>query len=155
MAIELILGCASGAFSIVPLLAIDFIAPRATSMLPCYAELMWIVCAIIDEAMSSKVITVGTTIYHGVWWRMRTEAIKLGLVPGFHPSSEIQRAGTDGTLTGEAVIEPGDNVMVWCDYSHIEMGMWTDIQHMRYVLEPGETTPPAGLVAGLRLSNQA
>ena len=29
-------------------------------------------------------------------------------------------------------------VFRWCDYGHIGMGLWTDTQHMGYVLKPGE-----------------
>jgi hypothetical protein len=34
-------------------------------------------------------------------------------------------------------------------------GLWTDTQHMGYVLAPGETSVPAGIAAGLAASNRA
>jgi hypothetical protein len=38
---------------------------------------------------------------------------------------------------------------------HIGAGLWTDTQHMGYVLAPGETSVPAGIAAGLAASNRA
>lgn len=136
-----------------PLLAMDFIAVRAPTMLPYYVVLMQQAHAIIREAFSTRVINVGTTTAAAVQWWMREQTITRRLAPGFHPSFSIQRQGVPGDLDGDTVIVPGD--LLWCDYGHIGMDLWTDTQHMGYVLKPGETQVPAGLAAGLSLSNKA
>ena len=84
---------------------------------------------------------------------MREAVIRRGLAAGFHPSFAIQRRGVPGTLSGATVIEKGD--FLWCDFGHIGMGLWTDTQHMGYVLADGEEGVPAGFLAGLAKSNRA
>jgi Xaa-Pro aminopeptidase len=50
------------------------------------------------------------------------------------------------------VIQRGD--VLHCDFGLVALGLNTDTQHMGYVLRPGETAPPAGLLAALRNSNR-
>jgi hypothetical protein len=40
--------------------------------------------------------------------------------------------------------------MLHTDFGIVYMGFSTDTQHNAYVLKPGETAAPAGLVAGLK-----
>jgi Xaa-Pro aminopeptidase len=52
----------------------------------------------------------------------------------------------------DAVIEPGD--LVHCDVGLSSLGLRTDTQRNGYVLRPGETAAPAGLVAAMALGNR-
>ena len=55
-------------------------------------------------------------------------------------------------MFGDTVIQEGD--FLWCDFGIISMGLWTDSQHVGYVLRSGETEPPRGLTDGVRKSNR-
>jgi len=136
-----------------PTLALDFIALRAPTMITYYRELMVEAHSIIGEAFSTRVIQVGTTTCDDVRWWMREKILERKLAAGFHPSFSIQRQGVDGDLSGNTIIQPGD--LLWCDFGHIGMGLWTDTQHMGYVLKESETEVPQGLAQGLVLSNKA
>ena len=73
----------------VPNLALDFVALRPPTMVPLYGELMEIAHDIIETAMSSAVITPGTTTCSDVQWWMRERIAQVGLRPGFHPSFDV------------------------------------------------------------------
>eukprot|EP00038_Savillea_parva_P016511 m.17026 g.17026 ORF g.17026 m.17026 type:complete len:450 (+) comp3449_c0_seq1:2-1351(+) len=138
----------------VPLLALDFIALRAPTMLVYYQAMMATVHTILAEAFSTRVIQAGVTTCDDVRWWLRDETIRRGFQPGFHPSFSLQRRGeVDKTLSGDTVIQGGD--VLWADFGVIGMGLWTDTQHMGYVLREGETAVPAGLAAGFQQANRA
>eukprot|EP00040_Diaphanoeca_grandis_P017312 m.90078 g.90078 ORF g.90078 m.90078 type:complete len:463 (+) comp26363_c0_seq1:154-1542(+) len=136
-----------------PLLALDFIALRAPSMITYYRSLTMEAHAIIEGAFTTRVITVGVTTCNDVRWWMREQILEKKLAAGFHPSFNIQRQGVQGSLSDDTVILRGD--LLWCDFGHIGMGLWTDTQHMGYVLNENEEDIPAGLVQGFALSNKA
>jgi Xaa-Pro aminopeptidase len=65
----------------------------------------------------------------------------------------VQRDGSsEADLGDDPVILPGD--LLHCDVGIIAMGLHTDTQHNAYVLRPGETEAPRGLVEALRRSNR-
>ena len=55
-------------------------------------------------------------------------------------------------LRDDTVIEPGD--LLWTDLGITYLRLSTDTQHLAYVLKPGETEAPAGLVQGLADTNR-
>jgi Xaa-Pro aminopeptidase len=52
----------------------------------------------------------------------------------------------------DAVVSPGD--LVHCDVGLSSLGLMTDTQRNGYVLRPGESVAPAGLVAALAVGNR-
>lgn len=118
--------------------------------------------SIIVEAMSAAVITPGVTTCADVSWWMWEKAVSLGFDCWFQPSFGVQRAGVVGTgpngplssatLTDDTVIERGD--FLWTDFGIDYAGLHTDMQHMGYVLNIGESGPPPGLLAGLKVTNR-
>ncbi|WP_369137535.1 M24 family metallopeptidase [Modestobacter versicolor] len=116
---------------------------------------------VIDEAYSPAVITVGRTTAADVAWWIRQRFADLGVAGWFQPTVGLQRAGSPlaeerGTavpsVPWDAVIEAGD--LVHCDVGLSTLGLMTDTQRNGYVLRPGETGPPAGLVAALAVGNR-
>lgn len=135
-----------------PALPIYFLALRLPAMLPRYRDAMVLAHGIIEEAMSSAVVSPGVTTCEDVSWWMWEAGRALGFPLSFKPSFGVQRLGEEGTLSGDTVIERGD--FLWCDLGLIVMNLWTDTQHMGYVLREGESAPPAGLLAGLAQTNR-
>ena len=108
--------------------------------------------AIIEEALSRKVITPSKTTAADVQWWYRERLSELGLKPWFHPSIAVQREGAQGMLDGDTIIMPGD--LVWTDFGITYLRLNTDTQRLAYVLKPGELEVPEGLAAGLAASNR-
>jgi Xaa-Pro aminopeptidase len=103
---------------------------------------------ILRRGLSREAISPGvTTTDDLVWWYRQTVA-DAGLGSWFQPSVTIQRRGDSNSL----VIDGGDLLHV--DFGIVHEDMCTDQQEHAYVLEPGESRPPAGLTAGLRAANQ-
>ncbi|MCA9764514.1 MAG: aminopeptidase P family protein, partial [Gemmatimonadetes bacterium] len=114
---------------------------------------------IVRRALSDEVITPGRTtvgdvrnwLYDALWAH--------GVRTWFQPDLRIQRHGgglptSRGFLAvapESTVIRPGDVVHI--DFGISYMGFDTDWQKMAYVLRPGETEAPAGLVAAMRNTN--
>ena len=146
----------------VPELAIDFIAIRAPLMEERYRMIEETVHAIIGEAFSSAVITPGRTTTDDVRWWLREKVQELGMTTWFMPSVAVQRhnvkqnvdgnVGSGARPQGDTVIERGD--LLWCDFGVIAMRLKTDTQHLGYVLREGESSPPDGLLNGIRTSNR-
>ena len=135
----------------VPELAIEFIATRVPEMQDRYRNIQETVHAVIGEAFSSAVITPGVTTTEDVQWWFRERVQELGMTAWFHPSVSVQRAA-EVPLEGSVVIERGD--LIWCDFGVVAMRLKTDTQHLGYVLREGESSPPEGLIEGLRTSNR-
>jgi len=105
----------------------------------------------IDEAFSRAVITPGTTTALDVAWWIRQRFHDLGVDPWFQPTVDVQRAGLPG-VHEDLVVEPGD--LVHGDVGLRTLGLTTDTQRNAYVLRPGETAAPAGLVAAHAVGNR-
>jgi Xaa-Pro aminopeptidase len=133
-------------------LAIRWLETRTEPELALYPDVVRIAHAIMARAFSTEVITPGETMADDVVWWYRDELSRLGLTPWFHPSVGIQREGADGMLSGEVVIQPGD--LLWTDFGLTYLRLSTDTQQLAYVLKPGETEAPAGLVSGLAATNR-
>ena len=142
-------------------LAVGWLETRLPEEIAALHAMNRLVHQVIDEAYSPAVLTVGQTTALDVAWWIRQRFHDLGVDPWFQPTVGLQRAGVPlvdehGTvLPGvpfDAVIEPGD--LVHCDVGLSSLGLTTDTQRNGYVLRPGETAPPAGLVAALRVGNR-
>ncbi len=133
-------------------LAIRWLETRTPAEMAIYPTLMRTAHKLIGEAFSRSVITPGVTTAEQVQWWYRDRLLQLGLEPWFHPSVAIQRKGAKGMLEGEEVIQPGD--LLWTDFGITYLRLNTDMQHLAYVLQPGESKAPAGLRQGLANSNR-
>lgn len=142
----------------VPELAIGFLETRTPEDMAVYGAIMRTAHAIIPEGLSEKVIVPGVTTNQDVVWWYREKLADLRLDAWCQPSVNIQRAEKSTfsiakqTVPEAQVIQPGDLLHV--DFCGGMMGLKTDTQMMAYVLKPGETKAPAGLVAGLADANK-
>lgn len=133
-------------------LAVRWLETRTPGELALYPEVVRIAHSIMARAFSREVITPGATTLEDVSWWYRDELQRLGLKPWFHPSMGLQREGVEGMLRGDVVIEPGD--LLWTDFGMTYLRLNTDTQQLGYVLKPGETEAPEGLVRGLAATNR-
>jgi Xaa-Pro aminopeptidase len=134
-------------------LAVDLVAVRLPGEAQVFGEMTKLNWALIDTMFSSRVVVPGTTRTSDLVWWFRQRVNDLGLGTWFQPSITVQRKGASAEELGEdPVIERGD--VLHCDVGITALGLNTDIQHMAYVLRPGETEAPAGLVAALARSNR-
>jgi Xaa-Pro aminopeptidase len=133
-------------------LSIRWLETRTPSELEIYPGIVQIAHSLLARAFSRAVITPGVTTAEDVQWWYRHELSRLGIQPWFHPSMGLQRAGEEGMLSGDVVIQPGD--LLWTDLGITYLRLSTDTQQLGYVLRPGETAPPEGLVRGLQATNR-
>ena len=142
-------------------LAVGWLETRLPEEIAAMHAMNRLVHQVIDEAYSPAVITVGETTALDVAWWIRQRFADLGVDGWFQPTVDLQRAGSlladeRGTpvpsVPFDAVIEAGD--LVHCDVGLSTLGLMTDTQRNGYVLRPGETTAPAGLVAAMAAGNR-
>ncbi len=114
--------------------------------------------ATIAEAFSDAVITPGVTTLGDVAWFIRGRFESAGLAPWFHPDVNRQWRGADygdsafmGDGNPDAIIRRGD--LLHTDVGLCYLGLCTDTQEMGYVLNLGESAPPAGLQAAMSVGN--
>ena len=120
-----------------------------------YRHVMRFAHEIIAEAFSNKVIVPGITTTDDVVWWMRQRVADYGFGQWFQPSVTIwRRTGvvSDTVAPEHRVIQRGD--MLHTDFGLVYLDLFTDTQHLAYVLLPGESEPPAGLRAGLAAANR-
>ena len=103
---------------------------------------------ILKRAFSNEVITPGKTTLMDVHYWITAERKRLNFEFNFAASLDLQRF-RDGKVISlddadNPVIERGDLLHV--DFGVRQSGVVTDQQKMGYVLKPGESAPPAGLV---------
>jgi Xaa-Pro aminopeptidase len=136
--------------------AIAWLETRTPAEMAVYGEICRIAHEILAQGLSSQVIRPGVTTTDDVAWWYRETIRRRALSTWFHPSVSIQRAGDASGASapgGEAgVILPGDLLHV--DFGITYLRLNTDTQQHAYVLRPGETSPPAGLVAALARANR-
>jgi Xaa-Pro aminopeptidase len=137
-------------------LAIGWLETRSPGEMERYPEACRIGHDIIAEGLSSSVISPGSTTTEDLEWWFRERVRALGLVVWFQPTVSVQRPGGDARSDFSdhpepVVIEAGD--LIHLDFGIVYLGLHTDQQQHAYVLRPGETAPPAGLQAALRIGN--
>ena len=139
-------------------LAIGWLETRTPSEMTVYRQINRIAHTIIAEGLSEAVIQPGVTTTADVQWWYRERIRALKLQTWFHPSVSVQRAeapDADGDFSGPAgttIIQPGDLVHIDLGITYLRLN--TDTQRDAYVLRPGETAPPEGLQAALRVGNR-
>lgn len=133
-------------------LSVGWLETRTPAEMKIYPGIMRLAHAVIGEALSDKVIKPGVTTTDDVVWFYRQRLAGLGLTPWFHPSVGVQRAGMEGIMEGDTVIQKGD--LIWTDFGITYLRLNTDTQHLAYVLKDGETQAPAGLRAGMAAANK-
>jgi Xaa-Pro aminopeptidase len=134
-------------------LPVDLIAARLPDEQRFFHDLAQLTWAVIDTMFSERVISPGTTRTSDLVWYFRQRVNDFGLGTWFQPSVDVQRRGvTDEQLGEDPVIERGD--VLHCDVGITALRLNTDIQHLAYVLQQGESLPPSGLVQALRRSNR-
>jgi Xaa-Pro aminopeptidase len=143
------------------LLAVGWLETRLPEEIAALQNLNRLVHEVIDEAFSPAVVVAGETRAVDVAWWLRQRLHDLGVEPWFQPTVTLQRAGVElveqhgarlPAVPYDAVIEPGD--LVHCDVGLASLGLATDTQRAAYVLAPGETSAPEGLVAALHAGNR-
>jgi len=112
---------------------------------------------ILRRAFSNEVITPGTTTLMDVHYWITAERKRQNFDFNFNASLDIQRF-VDGKVVSlddadDPIIERGDVLHV--DFGVRLAGLVTDQQKMAYVLRPGETAAPAGLVKAFADSQRA
>jgi Xaa-Pro aminopeptidase len=134
-------------------LAVDLLAVRLPGEAEVFADMVKLNWALIDTMFSSKAVVPGTTRPSDLVWWFRQRVNDLGLGTWFQPSVTVQRQGAGADELGDdPIIQRGD--VLHCDVGLTVLGLNTDIQHMGYVLRPGESDAPAGLKAALARSNR-
>jgi hypothetical protein len=138
---------ASRVVSSEPLL-VDYVSVHTADEDAVEAEAARATYDILVRGMSNEVITPGKTTLMDVHYWITAERKRRNFEFNFPASLDLQRFH-DGKLIAlddavNPVIERGDLLHV--DFGVRLMGLVTDQQKMVYVLRPGETAPPAGLV---------
>jgi Xaa-Pro aminopeptidase len=137
-------------------LAVGWLETRTKEELAFYPSLAALAHRIIAEGFAAVRPGITTTEELEWWYRERVE--ELHLDTWFHPSVDLQRAGTVEPLAqfarrrGVETIQPGD--LVHLDFGITYLRLNTDTQRNAYVLRPGETSPPDGLVRALAVGNR-
>jgi Xaa-Pro aminopeptidase len=137
----------------------EFLATRILEEWEHYERLVALTEEVTRRALSSEVITAGTTTVGDVRRFMYDALWDAGVRTWFQPDLRVQRramekVGSRGFLAvapESTVIEAGD--LVHIDFGISYMGLDSDWQKMAYVLLPGETEAPAGLNAALANTN--
>ncbi len=138
-------------------LCVGWLERRIPAELEVYPSIIALGHAIIAEAFSSRTITPAVTTTDDLVWWMRQTMLDAGLQAWFQPTITLQSPGeawdaiqrTDDRRT---LIQYGD--LLHCDMGFYYLGLATDHQQHAYILKPGETEAPTGLVAALAAGNR-
>ena len=136
-------------------LAVGWLETRSKEELAFYPKLCALTHQIMTEGFAAVRPGVTTTVELEWWYRERIE--DLHLETWFHPSVDLQRSGAEASAQFTRRIEaetirPGD--LVHLDFGITYLRLSTDAQQLAYVLRPGESAPPAGLVRALATGNR-
>ena len=133
--------------------AIGLLETRLPEEIQAAHELNALAHKVIAEAFTPEVVVPGRSTGLDVAWWIQQRFHDLGVPPWFLSTVDIQRRGANlGSVPDEAVIEPGD--LLHCDVGLCSLRLHTDTQQNAYVLRPGETAAPAGLVQALQTANR-
>jgi len=140
-------------------LAVNWLQIRTPDEIAAYQIINRIAHHIIEEGLSEKVIIPGHTKTSDLQWWYRQRIQELGLQAWFHPSVDVQRAdkvddrGQNFASQADVdVIQPGD--LIHMDLGITYLGLNTDTQRNAYVLKPGETQAPQGLIDAFSKGNR-
>lgn len=141
-------------------LSVAWLETRSERELEIYPMICRMAHLILREGLSEKVIHPGITTTDDVVWWLRQRVSDLGLKTWFHPSVSVQRSdmGRNEFLRSFSnrpeleVIHHGDLVHV--DFGITYLRLNTDQQQHFYILKPGESMPPEGLVKAFDNANR-
>lgn len=141
-------------------LAVNWLQIRTENELMLYENICNIGHSIIAEGFSEKVIQPGVTTTDDVVWWLRERVAELKLQTWFHPTVDVQRSDPGAgdsqrsfaTQPGKEIILPGDLLHV--DFGITYLGLNTDVQHLAYVLKPGEKDAPVYLTKAFQTGNR-
>ena len=138
-------------------LVVRWLETRSEMELSVYPHIVSIARGVLAEGFSSRVITPGVTTSDDVAWFFRERFESMGLPIWSMPYVNIQRPGIecedDTPFCGiSGVIQPGD--VLHTDVGICYLKLCTDTQEMAYVMKPGESEVPAGLVDALAAGNR-
>lgn len=134
-------------------LCVRWLETRIREELETYPMLVELTHAIIQEALSSRVITPGVTTTEDVQWWMRQKMLDLGLQMWFPATVDLQGHGdTYDAKEKRTLIKRGD--LLHCDVGFYYLGLATDVQENAYVLKHEEDDAPQGLKNALRDANR-
>lgn len=138
----------------------EYLDTRITEEFGYYLSAVRLTEALVCRALSSEVITPGSTtvgdlrrwLYDALWAN--------GVRTWFQPDVRVQRRGTVNSTFGPGFIAPAKESLVirrrdvvHVDFGLTYMGFDTDWQRMAYVLGEGETDAPEGLRRAMRNTN--
>ena len=111
----------------------------------------------LRRALSSEVVTPGTTTTDDIAWWLRDAVSNAGFESWFHPGVTLQRQGDDGLSTPadanrDRTVTRGD--LLHIDFGIVADGYHTDQQQHAYVLRAGESTAPESFNQGLAEGNR-
>lgn len=138
--------------------AIGWLETRLPDELPAYDEICAIAHGLLRRGLSREAITPGSTTTTDLQWWYRQVVHDAGWLSWFHPSVSVQRPASEASNEDfskrpeDVVVQPGDLLHV--DFGIEALGLHTDQQEHAYVLRPGETAAPSGLVAALAAGNR-
>ncbi len=137
--------------------AIGWLETRLPEERPAMADACRVSHDYLRRALSAEVVKPGTTTTTDVEWWLRNTVHADGHGSWFHPTCTVQRRGGSArdsfaAKPGATVIEAGD--LVHIDFGIVAGGYCTDQQQHAYVLAPGETLAPDGLVEGVARANR-
>ena len=139
-------------------LVVRWLETRSESELQRYPSIVGLARGVIAEAFSARAITPGVTTPDDVAWFIRRRFAELDLRVWFHPDVNVQRPAHECDPespfcgTADTIIRRGD--VLHTDVGICYLGLCTDTQEMGYVMMPGETRPPEGLVTALAIGNR-
>jgi Xaa-Pro aminopeptidase len=137
--------------------AIGWLETRLPGERPSMADACRMSHGYLRRALSDEVVRPGASTTADVEWWLRDTVHAAGHGSWFHPTCTVQRRGGSARDSfagkpGVTVIEAGD--LVHIDFGIVDGGYCTDQQQHAYVLAPGETRAPGGLVAGMERANR-
>lgn len=141
-------------------LAVGWLETRTAREMQIYPQLVNETHKIIAQGFSEQVITPGLTSTEDVEWWFRQKIRDLGYDTWFHPTVSIQRADAQAfDHLASFSDRPKTNIIQAGDLLHVDIGITylrlnTDVQQHAYVLQPGETAAPAGLLAAFAKANR-
>ena len=124
----------------------EFLGTHIAEEFPLFEEAAKIGQLIHEEVLSNLVIQPGVTTVDEVIWYAYNRMHELGVVTGYPVTLSVNRQG-ERVGGGSTVIQPGD--LLKTDIGIIYAGLYTDFKRTAYVLQPNETTAPAGLQLAL------
>lgn len=111
---------------------------------------------LLKRALSSEVVTPGSTTTGDVAWWLRQQVEEAGYGSWFHPGVTLQREGAErikpSDVVPDVIIEPGD--LLHIDFGIVDGSYHTDQQQHAYILKPGESAAPEGFQVGMEQGNR-